>query len=179
LALRLDVGLPDSVKLLDAHDLDNYLYPLTARLTASTGRTFVTVWGTKQHANQSWVRVEEARLEPNPGMFDASALTTTTASVQSTAYKQQVRDQLLHLGPLESGPVRLELAFMASARRNWISFWKPTIDALTPILGPTRPDREWHPRDGRIVELGLHLRARPDHGNDITIAIGARRSRVI
>jgi hypothetical protein len=176
LALRLDVGLPDAVHLLDAHDLDNYLYPLAARLTAATGRQFVTVWGTKQHAERSWVRVEQAQPDLAPATFAASALTTTSASSQSTAYKQQLRDELLHLEPLSAGPVRLDLAFLVGARRNWTNLWKPTIDALTPILGPTRPDREWHPRDGRIVELGLHLRAHPDRRTDVTIAVRAQHS---
>lgn len=31
-SLRLDVGLPDSVPLLDQHDLDNYAYPVAQHL---------------------------------------------------------------------------------------------------------------------------------------------------
>jgi hypothetical protein len=108
----------------------------------------------------------------------ASALMTTSASTQSTAYKQQLRDQLAHFQPLSPGPVRMDLAFLVGAHRNWLNLWKPTIDALTPILGHTRLDQEWHPRDGRIVEVGLHLRARPDRGNDVTIGVGAQRSAV-
>jgi alkylated DNA nucleotide flippase Atl1 len=42
--------------------------------------------------------------------------------------------------------------------------------------GAHRPGRDWHLRDGRIVELGLHLRARRDRGNDVTIAVRARHS---
>ena len=171
LALRLDVGLPDHVDVLDARDLDNYLYPLTSRLTARTGRRFVTVWGTKQHGTQSWVRVEHAQFEPDIGTIDTSAVVIATASPQTETYKRQVRDQLAHLTRIRSGPVRVEIAFVVSARRNWMSLWKPTIDALMPILGPTRPDREWHPLDGRIVELGLHLHTRTHGGNEITVAV--------
>jgi hypothetical protein len=94
--------------------------------------------------------------------------------VQSIAYKQQLYDQLVHLQPLRPGPVRLDLAFLADARRNWFNLWKPTIDALTPILGPTRPDPQWHPRDGRIVELGLHLRVPREPGDDVMIAVAPR-----
>jgi hypothetical protein len=114
--------------------------------------------------------------DPTSATFAASAVITTSASAQSTEYKQQLRDQLLHRQPLSPGPVRLDLAFLVSAHRNWINLWKPTIDALTPILGPTRPDREWHPRDRRIVELGLHDRARPDRSTDVTIAVRAQHS---
>jgi hypothetical protein len=39
--------------------------------------------------------------------------------------------------------------------RNWINLWKPTIDALGPLLG--EGDRMWNPRDGAIVDLALHL----------------------
>jgi hypothetical protein len=34
-ALRLDVGLPDHILMLDAHDLDNYALPLAHRLTTT------------------------------------------------------------------------------------------------------------------------------------------------
>jgi hypothetical protein len=171
LALRLDVGLPDHVDLLNARDLDNYLYPLASRLTARTGRPFVSVWGTKQHGRQSWVRVGQALLEPEIATVDASAVAITTASPQTETYKQQVHDQLAHLTLIRPGPVRVEIAFELSARRNWMNLWKPTIDALTPILGRTRPDRDWHPLDGRIVELGLHLHRRTDARIDITVAV--------
>lgn len=36
-ALRLDVGLPDVVSVLDGRDLDNFAYPLAARLARSCG----------------------------------------------------------------------------------------------------------------------------------------------
>jgi hypothetical protein len=37
LALRLDIGLPNSVPLLAHNDLDNYLFALVPKLTAATG----------------------------------------------------------------------------------------------------------------------------------------------
>ena len=58
-------------------------------------------------------------------------------------------------------------------QRNWLDLWKPTIDALDPLLGRTHPDRDWHPRDGRIVDLGLHLDVDPSLGNDVVISIAA------
>jgi hypothetical protein len=174
LALRLDVGLPDHVDLLEARDLDNYLYPLAARLVARTGRPLLSVWGTKQHAADSWVRVEQAMPAAQFESLDGSAVATTTASPQTEAYKRQIRDQLANRTPIMPGPVHMEISFVASERRNWLSLWKPTIDALTPLLGATRPDREWHPLDGRIVELGLHLETRADVGTDITVALLAR-----
>jgi hypothetical protein len=157
--------------LLDARDLDNYLYPLASRLMARTGRRFGSVWGTKEHAAKSWVRVEQAQLEPNAGVVGVSAVAVGTASPETETYKRQVRGQLAHLKPIRPGPVRVEITFVVSVRRNWMNLWKPTIDALTPILGSTRSDRDWHPLDGRIVELGLHLHTRADARNDITVAV--------
>lgn len=57
-ALRLDVGLPPTRDLLDTADLDNYAYPLAYRLKHPH---LVSVWCTKQHSEQSFVRIEAAR----------------------------------------------------------------------------------------------------------------------
>ena len=47
---------------------------------------------------------------------------------------------------IPTGAVRLQLAFVVGPQRNWLSLWKPTIDALDPLLGRTRADRDWHPK---------------------------------
>jgi len=53
-ALRLDVGLPTGRDLLDMADLDNYAYPLASQLKDPG---LVSVWCTKQHSEQSFVRI--------------------------------------------------------------------------------------------------------------------------
>src|SRR3954464_4616681 len=45
LVLGFEVGLCESVPLLEAHDLDNYLFPLAKRLSERGGRRFASVWG--------------------------------------------------------------------------------------------------------------------------------------
>jgi hypothetical protein len=40
-------------------------------------------------------------------------------------------------------------------------------------LGRTRPDRDWHPCDGRITELGLHVDVDPAIGNGVLVNIVA------
>lgn len=50
------------------------------------------------------------------------------------------------------------------------------INALDPLLGRTQPDREWHPRDGRIVDLGLHVAVDPSLGYDVVVTIAATAS---
>lgn len=171
LALRLDVGLPEAVNLLDAHDLDNYVYPLAAKLAPFRDPRFVSFWATKQHAAESFVRVQAAGLSDAVEPADVTATVETTAAADTPAYKLQVRDQLPSSGLPEDCPVRLELSFVVGPSRNWINLWKPTIDALDPILGRTRAEREWHPKDGRIVELGLHcaIDSRVRHGVRLAI----------
>lgn len=97
----------------------------------------------------------------------------TTASADTTAYKQQIRAGLDGVEPIADGPVALDIAFRVGPRRNWINLWKPTIDALGPILATDAPARQWHPRDGRIVELGLHRAVAPDLGYAVHIDIRA------
>lgn len=173
LALRLDVGLPDATPLLDAHDLDNYLYPLATRLARLSGREFATVWGTKQHSSESFVRVEPAVEEHTPGEFAAVRLIDVQAAGGALAFKQQIRDQLREVVLLVDGPVALQIAFVNPKGRNWAELWKPTIDSLGALLGRTRPDRDWHPQDGRIIELALHRHVRDDATRHVTIAVGA------
>jgi hypothetical protein len=173
LALRLDVGLVGATPLLDAHDLDNYLYPLATRLARLSGRQFTTVWATKQHGSESFVRVEQAVDDRTPGDFATVRLLNVHATGTSPAFKQQIYDQLVGLNPVADGPVGLHLAFVIPTGRNWAALWKPAIDSLDPLLGRTRPDRDWHPRDGRIVELALHRHVRDDANRWVTIAIGA------
>ncbi len=177
LALRLDVGLPAGVPLLGQHDLDNYLYPLASHLAKRMGKRFVSVWGTKQHADRSFVRVESARPITEPKHVDYRCDVHTTASGSSTAFKQQIHDQLVNAHELREGAVALQLSFIVGPRRNWLNLWKQTIDALDLLLGRTQPSRAWNPRDGRIVDLGLHSAVDSILANDVIIGISASASR--
>jgi hypothetical protein len=73
--------------------------------------------------------------------------------------------------------VALQLAFTVGLRRNWTNLWEATIDSLDLILGRTDAARLWHPLGRRITELGLHCQVDGDLGNDVLIAIAARRQR--
>jgi hypothetical protein len=85
-ALRLDVGLPTGRNLLDMADLDNYAHPLAYRLKDPG---LVSVWCTKKHSEQSFVRIEAAR-EVQPPSTDV-LIARTTASASTPAYKEQIR----------------------------------------------------------------------------------------
>jgi hypothetical protein len=170
-ALRLDVGLPTGRDLLDAADLDNYAYPLASHLKDPGP---VSVWCTKQHSEQSFVRIEAAREIPPPSTDVLVA--RTTASYSTLAYKEQIHAAVADAAELPAGPVRLELAFVVGPGRNWLNLWKPTIDSLDPLLGRTRPGRAWHPLEGRITELGIHLTVDPAVRHDVVVGIAAARA---
>jgi len=166
-ALRLDVGLPPGRDLIDMADLDNFAFPLAAHLRSND---LVSAWCTKRHAETSTVRIATARATQAP----AAVLTVrTTASTQTKAFKEQVRASVAHAAEIPGRAIALQIAFVVGPRRNWLNLWKPTIDSLDPLLGRTREGRDWHPKDGRITELGLHLTHDPTLGNDVVISIAA------
>jgi hypothetical protein len=167
-ALRLDVGLPPGRDLLNMADLDNYAYPLAYRLK---NPYLVSVWAKKTHSEDSFVRIENAREAASPPSNVLFA--RTTASTVTTAFKEQVHAAVSVAAELPPGPLRLELAFAVSPRRNWLNLWKQTIDSLDPLLGRTYPDRAWNPRDGRITELGMHVTVDATLGNDVVVGIAA------
>ena len=170
-ALRLAVGLPTGRDLLGMADLDNYAYPLASHLKDPS---LVSVWCTKQHCEQSFVRIEAAReMRPSPREV---LVARTTASASTLAYKEQIHAAVADATELPAGPVRLELAFVVGPGRNWLNLWKQTIDSLDPLLGRTRPDRAWHPLDGRITELGMHLTVDPAVRHDVMVGISAARA---
>ncbi len=150
-------------------DLDNYAYPLAYRLRDPG---LVSVWCTKQHSEQSFVRIEAAREDPSS--VNGSAGRDNDRVGLDFAYKEQIHAAVAGAAELPAGPVRLELAFVVGPRRNWLNLWKQTIDSLDPLLGRTRPDRDWHPLDGRITELGMHRTVDPALGNEVVVGIAAQ-----
>ncbi len=149
-------------------DLDNFAYPLAYHLRDPG---LVSVWCTKQHNERSFVRIEAAHEVAAPPT--AVLVAKTTASATTVAYKKQVRAAVENATELPDGPVKLELSFVIGKRRNWVNLWKQTIDSLDPILGRTNPNRAWHPRDGRVIELGMHVSVDPAAGNNIAVGIAA------
>lgn len=129
------------------------------------------MWCTKRHADTSRVLVAPAHEVPGPS---TTYTARTTASAQTKAFKEQIRTALAQARELPAGAVQLQLAFVVGPQRNWLTLWKPTIDALDPLLGRTRDDRDWHPKDGRITDLGLHVTADPSLGHDVLVSIAAK-----
>ena len=150
-AAELIVGFSDGVSLLDGgHDLDNYLFPVAQQLGPER---VAAIFGRKIHGPSS--------LAVGPAHPDAAQATPQfsarmAGSCERKQWKQTLHDRLAVQAPIiDPGPVGLTIALTTGPGRNWASLWKPLIDAFGPVLGedPTRP---FHPRDDRIVSLGLH-----------------------
>jgi hypothetical protein len=167
-ALGLHIGLPPGSELGAGGDLDNFLTPLTDAL----GRDrFVSVSASKAIGGQSHVAVgpaERARLEAE---WTLAAEIETRGSSARSAWKAEIADQVPPQQSAETRePLELQLSFRLSPERNWPVLWKPAIDALGAILG-NDSNRQWHPRDDRIVRLGLHRALDETLGWGVRIAV--------
>lgn len=135
----------------------------------------VTAWATKQHADRSYIRIAQASPAP-PGVLPPGDMCSieTTASSESDDFKEQIANRLGALPQLPYGPLRMDISFTVGPSRNWINLWKPTIDALVPLLGrdPHGANR-WSPLDGRITDLALHLQVDQALGSRVRIAVAA------
>jgi hypothetical protein len=172
LALRLDVAIPSDLPLLDHRDLDNYAFPLATRLAKEVERPIDSVWASKRHGSRSSIGIATP-AETSDGLApDGWISVRTTVSSSTTAYKQQVHEAVQGAEELPAGSVSLHLSFTVGPGRNWVNLWKPTIDALGPLLG-SDSDRPWSPRDGRITELSLHRTVDAALEHDVLIAIAA------
>jgi hypothetical protein len=164
-AVELTVGLPGDQPLIDGgRDLDNYLLPVAQRLGP---QRVAAMFGRKTHG-PSWLAVGPAEPEETvaPPLFSARM----TGSYARTAWKQELHDRLAQAGvtPLRPGPAGVEIAVTTGPGRNWAALWKPLIDAFGPVLGED-PVRPFHPRDDRIVRLGLHHHITGGIGHDVIV----------
>ena len=68
-------------------------------------------------------------------------------------------------------PAEVHLAWRCSPNLNWVNLWKPTGDAMGPVLGYVSPDNLYHPRDDRIVYLSMHKTIDPSIGYDVQVGM--------
>jgi hypothetical protein len=153
-AVELHVGLGNSANLLRYRDLDNYLEPIARRLPERV----CSFWAEKSTSASSWLTVAPAVPASESALADWEAAgAQSKLAGGSTPWKETIQRGIAATSiPAPDGAVQLQVVFRVSGDRNWINLWKPAIDALDPILGRTDPDRAFHPRDDRIVRLGLH-----------------------
>jgi hypothetical protein len=168
LALGFHVaGRPD---IASGCDLDNFLTPVVKALGG--GDTFAFVWATRgrpdEHATLTLARAVETRLRLEGRLSHVVA--RIHGSPEKREWKAAVANAVgVHDSATRSGPIELAIRFGLSPRRNWVSLWKPAIDALGGVLG--EGDRPWHPRDDRISLLVLERQLRPELGWDIELDI--------
>lgn len=163
LGLALTVSVPQAAPLEDRRDLDNYLKPFVDRL--GPGR-FTTVVGRKVRGESSVVVFPAPGPPDGPGMVQLRP----TGSYTRTEWKAGIEAALLErdVTVLPPGEVDLTIRYTLGAGRNWAALWKPTIDALTPLLGTTHPGT-FNPDDGRITYLTCHQLVVPELGYDVVI----------
>ena len=173
LFLHLAVAVQNPAHLLRHHDLENYLTPLVQRLGAGH---FTFVSATKRVSGGSQLTVGVAApVADNAALAGWDHLTTQPAGRPSdNAWKTDLRAVLIGQQPalLPSGPVDVQIAWRGgqSAERNWVDWWKPTGDAMGPVLGEPPGGNPFNPSDDRIVSLGLHLQ--PDSARTPNVAVG-------
>jgi hypothetical protein len=173
LFLHLDVDVEDSTRLLRHYDLENYLTPLFGsrwlrpeRFSFVTARKYVgggsrIGWGpaipVSSTDEEEWSHFS----------FDAGQGTSRPE------WKEGIRKSLASScpSPLPPGPVKVRLAWRCSERRNWCSLWKPTGDAMGPVLGCEDSRRPYHVNDDRIVELEFHRNIDDQLGHDVVVGM--------
>jgi len=162
LFLHMEIDVIDPKHLSHHHDVENYVTPLFGGPRLDPTR-FVFVSARKRVGGESHITIGTAR--PRKPQLDPTAWAhfscTMSGSPQTKQWKSQLRTALTKSGPTTpGGSLEVHLAWRCSDRycRNWVSLWKPTGDAMGPILGEPFTDKPFYPNDDRITYLGLHLR---------------------
>jgi hypothetical protein len=169
LYLAMEIGVPGGA-LLRGRDVENYLKPVVQHLG---WQRFVLARGVKRAGGHSRLMVGFAAPSPGPSTLDGWHHFDCAAGSghDSTVWKSRMRGRLAAAGVVEvpAGPVEVQLAWTCSAARNWSDLWKPTADAMGPLLGARDTRRPYDPDDDRIVSLALHRRVAPDVGWEIGV----------
>lgn len=172
LALHLDVDVREAVRLTRHYDLENYLTPLVTRLD---GRRFVHVSSHKRVGGGPSLQIGQAKVVPPPSRTEGWHQFSWAAGsgVQTRQWKERLRDALAKANPapLPPGPVEVQLAWRCSPARNWVSLWKPTGDAMGPVLGSSDAQHPFNPADDRIVRLHFHLVVDASLGHQVHVAM--------
>lgn len=155
LALSLVIDLKSERRLLRGNDVENYLTPLVHALGS---RRFLYAEAEKRVGGGSSIAIGPAvpMGEPPSGSAWSGRL---SGNPGTAAGKRAIRLGLLNRGEavLPPGPVTVQMAWRLRGNVNWVNLWKPTGDAMGPVVGESRyPEREFHPDDDRITQVAMH-----------------------
>jgi hypothetical protein len=175
LYLDLHVALKDSRQLLNGNDLENYLTPLfeCACLPAETFRLVTaskTVGGTSKLTIGRAVRYDTTQ---DISGFSHHTISPVVMRSSDTEWKTAIQQSIFDAGPtqLPDGEVEVQIALRCPlSRRNWFRLWKPTGDAMGPILGMYQRKNQFDPKDDRITKLAIHFL--PDESLGKAIGVG-------
>ena len=109
---------------------------------------------------------------PCPPGFALLTSSRTGSGPDRREWKERLREALVDAGVVElpAGPVAMEVGWGVSRGRNWLNLWKPTFDAMGPVLGEPDDRRPFNPADDRITSLRLHRALDDSLGWNIDIA---------
>jgi hypothetical protein len=173
LYLHMDIDIREQERLLRHYDLENYLTPLFGRRWLPPER-FVLVSARKYIGGGSRVLCGLAEQSSKCDETSWFHFSHEAGSGYSTPrWKAALRAALAASGPsvLPPGPAKTRIAWRCSSRRNWANLWKPTGDAMGPVLGCSDPRNPFNPHDDRIVDLELHLNLDDSLRHDVVVGI--------
>ncbi len=174
LSLELRVDVRDPEKLTLHHDVENYLTPLFGT-SYFDHRQFPLVHGTKCVGGGSRLTIREVQTE-SVAILDGSWQHVSTSAGKSPTQKfgKESLNKFVASSGVDQIPdrqtIEFHMAWRCSTRRNWVSLWKPTGDALSPILG-YRGTNRFDPNDDRITSLTLHRVADDSLCNGVCVGL--------
>jgi hypothetical protein len=170
LFLHFEVAVQGERHLLEDHDLENYLTPLFGTQCLDPN-CFALVTAKKKVGGMSFLRIGAIPEQPSS---DSRAWETcppillSAGLAESRERKEQLRAHLAKWGqPIADGPVAVEMTWRCSSKRNWVNLWKPTGDAMAPILG----GKGFNPRDDRIVALAFRHELDETLNHSVQVAV--------
>ena len=173
LFLRLDVDVQDAQRLLRHYDLENYLTPLFGSRYLPSAR-FALVAARKYVGGGS--RIAWGKAVPATPIDEESWLSFSINAGRGASHKswkERIRSALAASEPdiIPPGPARVRLAWRCSSQRNWCTLWKPSGDAMGPVLDVANALRPYHLDDDRIVDLELHRIVENSLGHDVEVGM--------
>jgi hypothetical protein len=142
--VTVDVKRQD--RLFRGNDVENYMTPL---VNALGWRNFVFAQVDKRVGGGS-------RIAIGPAVQSTTSPAWRTwgrrieGNLATAEGKRSIRLELLKdvRSPLPAGPMAVHMARRLPSFRNWVGLWKPTGDAIGPVIYESRfPSKEFHPDD--------------------------------